>query len=60
MGKKNLKDDLARLAEYVRTKGLDYFLNPSKQVIKTFTGTIYDSYGDVNLNLLYSLSGRPI
>ena len=60
MGKKNLKEDFARLSEYVRTKGMDYFLNPSKQVIKAFTGSIYDSYGDINLNLLYKLSGTPL
>lgn len=60
MGSTEKKEKFARLSEYVRTKGLDYFLSPSKEVIKAFTGTIYDNYGDVNLNLLYHLVGRAV
>ena len=53
-------ENFARLSEYVRTKGLEYFLTPSKQVVAAFTGTIYDKYGDINLNLLYRLVGQAI
>ena len=48
------------IAEYVRYKGMDYFLDPSEVVIDCFKGIIYDNENQINLNLLYRLAGMPI
>ena len=52
-------EKLARLSEYVRTKGALYFIdNPSQAVVDCFKGTLYDTEGTINFCLLNSLLGN--
>lgn len=44
------------VTRYVKEKGVDYFLNPSKEDLKLYEGILF-SEGRPNLSLLYSIVG---
>lgn len=55
-----MQNTLKSLSDYVKDKGVDYFLNnPSKEDVKSFEGTLFKD-GYPNMSNIYRLAGVAI